>query len=352
MWSKAARRFSRQIGVMRHRYAYRIPKLKVAHQPLRTSATAWFICPDFDKPSGGIRKLYRSVDILNDAGFQAAIVHRRPGFRCTWFDNRTRVLGRSQVVLSQRDLIVIPEVYGRSIGDLPKGIRRIIFNQGAYLMLDLLISEPSSAALYLGDPDLAAVLVVSEDSAGVVAYAFPGVHVRCIRNSIDPAIFHPSSASKSRRIAYMPRRRAEEAAQVLRLLTLRGALNGWEVIAIENRTEIEVADLLRTVQIFLSFSKREGFGLPPLEALACGCLVVGYSGFGGREFFRPPFATAIEDGDVVAFARAVENTIHLIDKAPEEAAAAGAMGARFVLERYSRDAERTDLLGTFNPLLS
>jgi hypothetical protein len=351
-WSKAARRFSEQIAVLRRRYAYRIPTLKVADQALGMPPTAWFICPDFNEPSGGIRKLYRSVDILNGAGLQAAIVHRKPSFRCTWFDNSTRVVDSAQVVVGQRDLIVVPEVYGRSIADLPKGIRRIIFNQGAYLMLDLLISEPSSDEVYLSDPDLAAVVVVSEDSAAVVSYAFPGLHVQCIRNSIDPAIFYPSSVSKSRRIAYMPRRRSEEADQVLRLLTLRGALKGWEVIAIENRTESEVADLLRTVQIFLSFSKREGFGLPPLEALACGCLVVGYTGFGGREFFRPPFATAIEDGDVVAFARTVENTIHLIDNNSEEMVAAGTAGARFALGRYSRDAERVDLLGVFNPLLS
>ena len=350
-WSDAVRRLSRQIGVLRHRYTYRIPRLKVADDPLQKSARAWFICPDFNRPSGGIRKLYRSVDILNDAGLQAAIVHRRPGFRCTWFENQTRVICSSQAVVSQRDVIVVPEVYGRSICCLPKGVRLIIFNQGAYLMLNSLVSEPSSVAPYIANPDLTAVLVVSADSAAVVEYAFPGVHVRCIRNSIDPTIYHPPSVPKNRRIAYMPRRRAEDADQVLQLLKLRGVFNGWELIAIEHRTEREVADLLRTAQIFLSFSEREGFGLPPLEALACGCLVVGYHGFGGREFFRPPFATAVEDGDVVAFARAVEDMIHLIDKAPTQMAAAGATGARFVFDRYSRDAERTDLLDVFVALL-
>ena len=188
----------------------------MADDPLQKSARAWFICPDFNRPSGGIRKLYRSVDILNDAGLQAAIVHRRPGFRCTWFENQTRVICSSQAVVSQRDVIVVPEVYGRSICCLPKGVRLIIFNQGAYLMLDLLVSEPSSVAPYIANPDLTAVLVVSADSAAVVEYAFPGVHVRCIRNSIDPTIYHPPSVPKNRRIAYMPRRRAEDAAQVLR----------------------------------------------------------------------------------------------------------------------------------------
>jgi hypothetical protein len=37
----------------------------------------------------------------------------------------------------------------------------------------------------------------------------------------------------------------------------------------------------------LSLSACEGFGLQPLEAMACGCAVAGFSGCGGREFMRP-----------------------------------------------------------------
>jgi hypothetical protein len=37
----------------------------------------------------------------------------------------------------------------------------------------------------------------------------------------------------------------------------------------------------------LSLSACEGFGLQPLEAMACGCAVVGFSGCGGREYMRP-----------------------------------------------------------------
>ena len=54
---------------------------------------------------------------------------------------------------------------------------------------------------------------------------------------------------------------------MLRLLELHGALDGWEVVAIEGRSETQAADLLRSSRIFLSFSELEGFGLPPCEAL-------------------------------------------------------------------------------------
>jgi hypothetical protein len=278
-------------------------------------------------------------------------MHERPGFHLTWFDHQTRVVSSRRAVVSQRDVIVVPETYGRSICDLPRGVRQVIFNQNAYIMLDTLLSDPAAASPYIDNPDLSTVLVVSEDNAKVVDYALPGVPVRRVRLSLDPALYHPPAEPKRRRIAYMPRRRGQEAAQVLELLRFRGVLDGWEIVGIDGRTEAEVASLLRTTQIFLSFSRLEGLGLPPLEALACGSLVVGYHGFGGREFFRRPFAMAVEDSDVVGFARAVEDLIRLATDDPPTVAAAGAAGARFVHERYSRDAERQDLLDAFVPLL-
>ncbi len=38
---------------------------------------------------------------------------------------------------------------------------------------------------------------------------------------------------------------------------------------------------------FLTLSAAEGFGLVPLEAMAMGCTVIGYDGFGGRQYMRP-----------------------------------------------------------------
>jgi len=58
--------------------------------------------------------------------------------------------------------------------------------------------------------------------------------------------------------------------------------------------------------LFLSFCHHEGFAVPPLEALASGCSVIGYNGFGGREYFEPPDAVPIPAGDVLSFAAEVE----------------------------------------------
>jgi hypothetical protein len=345
-----ARRVARKASRTLRRGRYQVPRLRLAPRA-GEPPTVWMICPDWDHPSGGIRKQYRAVDVLNAAGVPAAIVHKRAGFRCSWFEHDTRIVPAGDIGVAPGDVIAVPEIYGASILSLPPGVRQVIFNQGAYLMLETFTDGRTAVAPYRDNPDLAAVVVVSDDSAEVLRYAFPDVPVVRIRHGLDPARHHPPTEPPGRRIAYMPRRRADEAAQVLGLLELRGVLDGWDVVAIERRTEAEVADILRSSRIFLSFSQLEGFGLPPLEALACGCLVAGFHGFGGRELFRPPFAVPVEDGDLVGFARAVEELIRLADDDPAAMRAAADAGSRFALERYSAEAERQDLVNAFAPLL-
>jgi glycosyltransferase involved in cell wall biosynthesis len=346
-----ARRIAQRIGILSGRHLVAVPRLKVSRGPAPQSPTAWFICPDHEPPSGGIRKLYHCVDILNGAGLNAVILHTRRGFRCNWFENSTRVVNAADVTLGARDILVVPEIYDRAIRDLPTNIRQVIFNQNAYNTLGSLLDKSTNAATYTDNPDLALVLVVSQDNAEVIKHIFPTAPVQRVRLGIDPALYHPPQGPKQRRIAYMPRKRAGDAANVLALLRLRGALEGWDVVAIEGRSEAQTAELLRSAKLFLSFSSREGFGLPPLEALACGCLVVGYHGFGGREYFHAPFATAVEDGDIAGFARAVEVTLHRIDDDPRSTDAIMAAAATFVSDGYPLETERQDLLDLFGPLL-
>lgn len=346
-----AARVARRAMVARWAGKPRVPRLYLDLGASTTPRTVWMICPDWDKPAGGLRTQYRAVDILNTAGIPAAVVHKRSGFACSWFSHTTPIVAVEDVRVAKGDVIVVPELYGPAILDLPPGTQHVIFNQNAYLTLDSLMTGPAAAAPYVENPNLAAVIVVSDHSAETLAHTFPEIPIRRIHLGIDPAIYHPPPQSAARRIAYMPRRRSEEAAQVIRLLELRGVLDTWEVVAIDGCSETEVANLLRSSRIFLSFSEREGFGLPPCEALACGCLVVGFDGFAGREFFRPPFAEPVQDGDVVAFARAAERLIRRFDEHPAGMAEIGRAGADHILRRYSPEAERQDLIDVFDPLV-
>lgn len=311
-------------------------------------ATVYYLCPHFNRPIGGIRTIYRHVDTLNAAGIPATVVHAPDGFSCTWFDNDTRVTGARSVALSGQDVIVVPEWYGPYLKALPIGPRIVIFNQNAYKTFSELDDSATSGAPYRGVPGIEAILVVSSDNAEYLRFAFPELTITQVRNAIDPVLFHPPERIAGRRLAYMPRKRPDDARQVLRLLHAHGILDSWQVVLIENRSETETADLLRSCAIFLSFSAQEGFGLPPAEAMACGCYVIGFSGLGGREYFDPAFSCPVEESDVLAFAKATAAA--LVDD-PVMLAERARGASEHVLTRYSLVGQREDLLSFFGPML-
>jgi hypothetical protein len=347
-WLTAAGRRAAKTREALHFYRYPQPTLR-ATALQRGEPTVYFATPDINRPSGGIRVAYRHVDLLNRAGIPAAVLHARTGFRCTWFENATRVTSAKNVEIGPEDLVVTSEVGAWILENLPPGHRFVVFNQGPHLTWQM----PDEAVdRYTHNPDLAAIITVSEHGAEMLRYATPTATVRRVHNSIDPAVFFPGDAERGRRIAYMPRRGRDEARQVLGIMHARGTLAGWEVTPLEGLSEREVADQLRRKSVFVSFAYQEGFGLPPAEAMACGAYVVGFHGFGGREFLRPEFSSPVPPGDTVALVRALEGALQREATTPGWCAAMGREAAAFISDEYSPAREREDVVGTYAALLA
>jgi glycosyltransferase involved in cell wall biosynthesis len=340
---RRARDLAATMAAERARRRVQPPALRVAERP-GTDRTVYYLCPDHASPSGGVRAIYRHVDLLNDAGVDAAVLHHRPGFACGWFEHSTRVVAAPAVELSPRDVLVVPEIYGPWFDRLPAGPRLVAFNQNAYLTFARL--APGHGLSYRR---FEAAMTVSRDSAEYLRFAFPDLDVAVVPNSIDTDLFRPSAELPPRRLATMPRKRRGEADQILRLLGDR--LDGWEVVEIESRPEAEVAALLRDSPIFLALGRQEGFGLPAAEAMASGCFVVGFPGFGGREIFDPQCSGPVEDGDVLGAAVRIANAIELYESRPDELWAAGLRARRRIEESWTAERQRGALLDFHGSLL-
>ena len=305
----------------------------------------FFLCPDDNNPIGGIKVLYRHVDILNRSRFQAAIVHERKGFRCTWFENQTRVQYRQNLQPDPFDFAVIPEIYGPRLAEMVPLAKKVIFNQNAYLTFRDYSFDPRDLTTAYRDPGIVAAMVVSEDSRQYLSYVFPELKVFRVHIGVDVAKFRfRELAQKRRRIAFMVRKHAEDARQVINILKFRGALDGWEVAAIQNLKESEVAQVLEESTVFLSFGYPEGCPAPPIEAMLCGCLVAGYHGNGGREVLRPEISWPVEAGDIMGFARAAESLLRQLNTSPAELSRKAAEARDFVSREYSMERERQDIL--------
>jgi glycosyltransferase involved in cell wall biosynthesis len=149
----------------------------------------------------------------------------------------------------------------------------------------------------------------------------------------------------------MPRKCSEEAAQIISILNERGVLGDWILVPIHDMHESEVAAILRESAIFLSFSQREGFGLPPLEAISCGCIVIGYHGGGGEEYFQGPTIFPITQGEIVEFAQTIEKIALNYDSSQETHSELTLSAKNMIENEYSSDREKKDLARAWKVLL-
>jgi glycosyltransferase involved in cell wall biosynthesis len=78
--------------------------------------------------------------------------------------------------------------------------------------------------------------------------------------------------------------------------------------------EEELFKYLSVSKIFLSFSDLEGFGLPPLEAALSGNMVIGYTGEGGKEYWKNPLFQEVPKGNILEFSKQVLNFIKKNDQ--------------------------------------
>ena len=252
---------------------------------------------DEDAPSGGARQLYRHVDVLNELGYDAVIAHPTRGFRMSWFKNETRVVCSEDLELKSGDFLA----FGEQVEDVP------VLRGSDKAAKVLMVQNPWG--MFMGfRQDLARIKDVYGSAAGVMCqsrytersarFFFPAANVLPYRYSFDRAPFS-YRGDKQKVVAFMPRKNGGAAQAVFSLLRTRRCPDDWQMASIEGADEERVAEIMRLAAVFVSFSDREGFGMPPAEAMACGCAVVGFPGFAGEEYMLPGLCYPARDCDVL-----------------------------------------------------
>ena len=111
---------------------------------------------------------------------------------------------------------------------------------------------------------------------------------------------------------------------------------------IDGLTELQVAALLKRSKIFMAFSHFEGCPLPPLEAALSGNQIIGYTGQGAKEYWRPEIFEEVASGDVAGFAQRVLAKVQAIDQAEQFELPLTAI--QTLADTYSEAQERKDML--------
>lgn len=275
--------------------------------------------------SGGVHVMTQHIRLLRAAGHEAWLWLPDPDDRTEWIDRDLPVLFGATTPIGADDLLVLPEtptVQGR---DPAPGARKVIFNQNHFY---------SFAAGVPGDDfpgwtPSPAIWAVTGESRDVLAAALPGLPVSVVPNPVDGELFVPGSTDRLR-VSWFPRKRPREASLLKRLLAHEPRLSGVELVELIDAPRAAVAATLGTTAVFVALGHSESFGLPVAEALASGCLVVGYDGGGGHELFEAPGAWRVPDQRPLLVRDQVADLIGRLDAlAPLRAA-----NRRWVLKRY------------------
>ena len=302
---------------------------------------ALFFSPDTNIPVGGIRKIYEYADALRRGGYDAQVVHERRGFKgVDWFEHDVPVVHRKDITPRPDDVLVIPEVWGKCIPRIAPGLLKVVLSQNIYLAADE----------HFTHEEVAAIVVVAEHSRRFSATAYPGKRIERIHNGIDPAEFYPRPKTKS--VAFMPRKRRKQTELVLGALERRGALAGWTVTPIDAVSASETAKVLGEAHVFLSFSEREGFALPPLEAMASGCLVIGYDGQVGAECFQDRWCFPVQDDDMLGFVETAEQVLQRFDVERDRFESMQEAAVAMVRAEYTPKRQDADVVRIFGSTLA
>lgn len=252
-----------------------------------------FLCPPADKLNGGIKYIFRMAEALQADGFPAVVAEqnqRHPD----WFSSGAKLVGYDALSPRPDEILVLPEDQPellRTLATWPQ--RKIVYCQNHFYAAIGALGCTSFA-----DFGISAILCGSVTIQHYCTERHAGLPTYLVPCAIDTARFKPSHQAKAPEIALVPRKRPIEAIYLQDMF--RHSYPQWHHIAwspLDNLPESALAERLGQAALFLSLSRLDGFGLTPLEAMAAGCVVAGFTGIGGQEYAAPQngFWTAEDD---------------------------------------------------------
>ena len=276
--------------------------------------------------SGGVHVMTHHVRMLRRAGEDAWLWLPGPDDRPDWLDPDLPVLTGATTPIGDAELLVLPEVPIVHAHDPAPGARKVILNQNHFYTF---AAGPPGENFPAWSPP-PPVWAVTAESRDVVAGVLPHLEVSLVPDAVDGALFRPTADDRLR-ISWFPRKRPREASLLRQLLSAAPGLSGVDLVELVDAPRRSVAQTLGSTTVFIALGHSESFGLPVAEALASGCLVVGYDGGGGHELFEAPGAWPVPEQRPLLLRDRVIDLIRRSDELQPLRAANRA----WVVQRYS-----------------
>jgi len=233
------------------------------------------------EPIGGIQTLFDYAERLNQLAHHTVATVVSPS---TYVRN---ILPREyplvpvvfqKPTLRPSDTLIIPEVLVGNIDVFPKEMKKFLAVLN-WQYLEIFNKTPQKLL-----SSVTGILTNSEYSAQKLTEQYPSLPITHIPQVIEPR-FHsttPFDQRETRSILIMNRKNTHHITRVLSFLKH----TSHRVTIINNIEPNKLIDLYNQHQIFINLGYPEGFCRPAAEAMACGCVVVGFTGGGGSDFMQ------------------------------------------------------------------
>jgi len=265
-------------GFLKPLKAVRLSTL-LAHCPSQSIMKIIFFCPPVSVINGGIKHIFRMAECLRALGYNAFVFEQNQQ-RPSWFVSTAPIVGQGIFQPDANQVYVLPEDQPNILANFKEfPQRKVIYSQNHFYGA-LGIEKANSYSDY----GITHILCSSKTIYDHCQKRHPSLKSYVIPCAVDGTLYKPSPF-KSKAIAFMPRKRAIEAVYIRDMFRFYYPQHqDWEWLEISNLTESDVASTMARSKVFLSLSRLEGFGLTPLEAMASGCVVAGFTGIGGQEY--------------------------------------------------------------------
>lgn len=299
----------------------------------------YFYAPSMNAPSGGIGVLLKTAKNLYDAGFNVKVVYEPvldqkasyeasvkekkqvevfDRFNPTWVDfslegvqilplgdkeiaftDKTTAQGQSLSVTPE-DFLIIPEGFPNVMQKtMQVSCKRVVLAQSWFYVL--LAMAPGQKWQHYGIQD---VISVSDAITEYLNSAMPGLRIKNFKQGINRELFKaPKKMSdKFPMVGFTGSRGSENKMKTHSIIKNFYAfyphLKWIRFLELANMDKEQFSEKLASCAFVLYTDDIAGFGTLPLEAMASGTHVVGWTPFGGKEYINADNGFWTNNGDI------------------------------------------------------
>lgn len=299
----------------------------------------FFYAPPMNSPSGGVGVLLKAAKNLRDNGFNVKVVYEPvlnqkasyeesvaqkkqvdifDKFDPKWLDFSLEgvellPLGDKEITYTDKtkgqcvnlsvnpeDFLIIPEGFPNIMQKtMQVSCKRVVLAQSWFYVL--LAMNPGQKWQHFGIQD---VISVSDAITEYLDSAMPGLKIKNFKQSINRNLFKPSNrlSSKFPMVAFTGSRGAENKMKTHSIIKNFYAfyphLKWIRFTELANMDREQFSERLSSCAFLLYTDDIAGFGTLPLEAMACGTHVVGWTPFGGKEYINAENGFWTSNGEI------------------------------------------------------